>query len=151
MPNLFYMFVSFVYHAALALWVGGAIALGAFAAPVLFGGMPRPQAGSLFGPILRRFSRARVVAIALAIGASAVKAAVWERHAASPWIAARWALLTLLCAVVLYEVLSLEKAIRAAAPPSGESPSPRFTRLHRRSEMLMKLSLAAALGAIFLA
>lgn len=153
MPNLFYMTVSFFYHLALALWIGGAIALGALTAPELFRRLPRPDAGAIFGTILRRFSRLRLGAIVVALAAAGAKHVLWERHAASPWIAARWALLVLLSAVVLYEIGYLERVMgRLRERMQGEDDPARaeFRRLHKRSEGLMKLSLLAALGAVFL-
>jgi len=139
------MTVSFVYHVALALWIGGAIALGALTAPELFRRLPRPDAGAIFGTILRRFSRIRLGAVIVALIAAGVKHVQWERHTSSPWIAARWVLLALLSAVVLYEIGYLEPVM------SRLRGSAEFMRLHRRSEGLMKVSLIAALGAVFLA
>jgi len=40
---------------ALALWLGGIIALGAVSAPLVFGELPRPQAAPLMTAIFRRF------------------------------------------------------------------------------------------------
>ena len=140
------MTVSFAYHLALALWIGGAIALGALTAPELFRRLQRADAGAIFGTILRRFSRVRLGAIVVALAAAGVKHLEWERHTSSPWIAARWAFLALLAAIVLYEIGFLEPAI--ARTPTA---TPAFKGLHSRSEGLMKLSLAAALAAVFLA
>ena len=154
MPNLFYMTVSFVYHVALALWIGGAIALGALTAPELFRRLPRSDAGGIFGPILRRFSRVRLGAIVVALIAAGVKHVLWERHTSSPWITGRWALLAQLSAIVLYEIGYLEPVMgRLRGRMQGENDPARaeFMRLHKRSEGLMKLSLLAALAAVFLA
>ena len=144
MPNWLYLVTNLFYELGLAVWIGGAIALGALAAPVLFGALPRQQAGSIFGPTLRRFARLRLVAIVFTIIAAAIKHAVWERGNATPWIAIRWAALVFLAAVVLYEIGFLERAMERHR---GEA---RFQTLHRRSEALMKLSLLAALVAMFL-
>ena len=153
MPNLFYMTVSFAYHVALALWIGGAIALGALTAPELFRRLQRADAGGIFGTILRRFSRVRLGAIVVALAAAGVKQFEWERHASSPWIVARWVLLVLLSAIVLYEIGLLEPAMaRLRGRMRGEDDPARldFMRLHKRSEALMKISLGAALAAVFL-
>ena len=91
MPNWGYLAINFLYHLGLALWIGGAVVLGALVAPALFRALPRSDAGNIFGPTLRRFSRLRVVAIGLVVIGAAVKYAVWGRHAKSPWIAIRWA------------------------------------------------------------
>lgn len=149
------MFVSFVYHLALALWIGGALALGALTAPELFRQLPRSQAGGIFGPILRRFSRIRLIAILCAIVAAVVKHVLWETHSANGWIIARALFLFLLAASVAWELLALEPRmgrVRASMAATDDDPSRReFMRLHKQSEALMKLSLFAALGAVFLA
>jgi hypothetical protein len=75
------------------------------------------------------------------VAGAIAKYVVWETHAASPWIAIRWAAIVFLAATVVYEVFSLYPAIEAR----GES----FERLHKRSETLMKASVAAALVALF--
>jgi uncharacterized membrane protein len=154
MPNLLYMFVSFVYHLALALWIGGAVALGALTAPELFRQLPRSEAGGIFGPILRRFSRVRLVAIVFAIAAAFAKYLLWETHARSAWIAARALCLLALAAIVMWEIAGIEPRmgrLRATMTPADDDPSRRaFMRLHRQSEALMKVSLAVALAAVFL-
>ena len=156
MPNLLYMLVSLVYHLALALWIGGAVVLGAFVAPELFRSLPRSQAGGIFGPILRRFSRLRLSTVVLAVAAAATKRLLWESHSGNPWIAARWLALTILAAVTVYEIFSLEPAMaahRAEMAPEGSVDDHHrlaFMRLHRRSEALMKVSLVAAVVAVFL-
>lgn len=155
MPNLTYMFVTFAYHLALAVWIGGAIALGALTAPELFRQLPRGQAGGIFGPILRRFARLRLAAIVVALAAALTKHFAWETHAASVWMAARWAALTFLALAVVYEIFSLEPAMaRHRSSMTGDAPDEAsrsaFMRLHRRSEALMNVSLFAALVAVLL-
>lgn len=155
MPNWLFLVTNLVYHLGLALWVGGAIALGALAAPVLFRTLPRLQAGGTFGPMLRRFARVRVGAIVASIAAAGVRYVVWERNA-TPWIAIRWAALVFLAASVLYEIGVLERAMEArrvhlTPDMPDEHPERRaFNALHRRAEGLMKAGLVAALVAMLL-
>src|SRR5512143_1608296 len=111
MPNILYMIVSFAYYLALALWIGGAVALGALGAPELFRQLPRAQAGGIFGPILRRFARVRLGAVTVAILAAAIRNIAWETHSANGWIVLRWLSLAILAAVVLYEIYSIEPAM----------------------------------------
>jgi uncharacterized membrane protein len=141
MPNWFYLVINFLFHLGLAIWIGGAIALGALVAPALFKALPREQAGAIFGPTLRRFARLRILALALILAGAAAKYFVWERHAATPWIALRWAGIAFLAFAVAYEVGYLERAMAARDAA--------FATLHRRAEVLMKSSLAAALIALF--
>lgn len=157
MPNWLYIVTHTFYLLGLAVWIGGGVVLGALVAPALFRSLPRHQAGSIFGPILRRFSRLRLAAIVIMIVTAAIKHFVWETHVISPWIAIRWLALAVMAAIVLYELFGLERAMEGARPPSpvdgptGEAPvSPLFARLHRRSEMLMKAGLASAVVAMLL-
>ena len=145
MPNWLYLLDSIAYHLGLALWIGGAIVLGALVAPALFGAMPRQEAGAIFGPILRKFARLRLGAIALVIVAAAVKHLAWETHASTVWILIRWIAIAFMAAAVLYEIYSLEPALHAR-----RGDPERFQPLHRRSENLMKLTLLAAVVAAFL-
>lgn len=146
MPNWFYLASNFLYLIGLAIWIGGSMALGALVAPSLFKALPRPQAGSIFGPILRRFARLRVVALVLIIAGAAMKYLGWEAHAATVWIALRWAAIAFLAFSVVYEVGYLERALEKRRLELN----PDFNRLHRRAEVLMKSSLIAAVVALFL-
>ena len=157
MPNFVYMLVSAAYHLSLALWIGGAVALGALTAPELFRQLPRHEAGGIFGPILWRFARVRLAAVSVAIAAAGWKFFAWESHAANVWIALRWLCLAWLAATVLYELFGLEPAMRRLrgrfSPESAADDPDRlaFGRLHARSESLMKLSLFMAAAAVLLA
>jgi len=144
MPNWFHILFNGLYHLGLALWIGGAVALGALAAPVLFGALPRQQAGSIFGPTLRRFAKLRLAAVALMIVGAGAKFFVFERFARSPWIAIRWVLIAILAVTVVYEIAVLHPAMERLR---GD---PAFARLHKRSEVLMKGSLVVAVVALFL-
>ena len=145
MPNWLYIVTHTFYLLGAAVWLGGGVILGALVAPALFRSLPRPQAGGIFGPILRRFSRLRLAAVVVMIVAAAIKHFVWETHAISPWIAIRWAALVVMAAIVLYELFGIEPAITTA-----EAGSPEFQRLHKRSEALMKAGLASAFVALLL-
>src|SRR5213592_3374393 len=107
MPNWLYLFTNLIYHLGLALWIGGAIVLGALVAPALFRTLPRPDAGAIFGPTLRKFTRLRLDALVASILAAGVKHALWERTA-TLWISLRWAALFVMAATVVYEIASLE-------------------------------------------
>jgi uncharacterized membrane protein len=156
MPNWLYLTVNALYHLGLALWIGGAVALGALVAPALFGALPRPQAGSIFGATLRRFARLRIAALAMILIGAAAKYLWWETHARTAWITIRWMAIAFLAFDLVYEIAFLERAMRGAASqaaqgeqsPAGE-PAPRFAKLHRRAELLMKASLLAAMTALF--
>jgi len=155
MPNVFHLFVNAVYHVSLAIWLGGGIALGALTAPELFRQLPRPQAGGIFAPVLRRFARLRLVAMIVALAAAGTKHLVWETHSASGWIVARWLALTFMAVAVLYEVAALQPAMEKLRPmiagSRDDDPARAlFGRLHKRSEALLKASMVATLVAILL-
>jgi Domain of unknown function (DUF4149) len=155
MPNWLHLVTNLAYHLGLALWIGGAVVLGALVAPALFRTLPRHEAGAIFGPTLRRFARLRIGALVVVLAAAAIKHAVWERTG-SVWIGVRWAALGFMAAAVLYEVASLERALEARrvhlTPEMAEEHPERkaFQSLHKRAEALMKASVVAALVAMLL-
>ena len=145
MPNWSYLTINFLYQVGLALWIGGSIALGVLVAPALFKALPRAEAGAIFGPTLRRFSRLRVLAVVLMVAGAAAKYIGWERNATTPLIAVRWVAIALLAMTVLYEITWLEPAMQR-----NRADAAVFGKLHRRSELLMKSALVVSLVALFL-
>ena len=155
MPNWLHLLTNLVYHLGLAIWIGGTIVLGALVAPALFRALPRPQAGGIFGPTLRKFARLRLGALIATIAAAGIKHVAWE-SGATLWISLRWAALGVLAAAVVYEIAWLEPKLEARrvhlTPETGEDHPDRraFNVLHRRAEGLMKASLVAALAAMLI-
>lgn len=154
MPNWIYIFFNLLYNLGLALWIGGAVALGALTAPELFRALPRHQAGSIFGPILGRFARLRAWALVLIVIGAGAKFLWWERHAVSPWIAVRWAAIVLMAWALIVDI-SLQKKMRIAAVtnlgPDVPDDSPvraLFNLWHVRAERVMKASVIAAIFAL---
>jgi len=151
MPNWSFLIAHALYQLGLALWIGGALALGALVAPALFGALPRAQAGGIFAPILRRFARLRVIALVMTIVGAAMRYLIAERHATGIWIGIRWACIAILAIDLVYELGSLEPAMSKLRPQltADDTPERReFQRLHKRSEMLMKVTLLAAVVAV---
>jgi uncharacterized membrane protein len=152
LPNWIYLIFHLFYHLGLALWIGGAIALGACAAPELFKALPKYQAGAIFGPILGRFTRIRTWALLMIVIGAGAKFLIWERHAVSPWLAGRWAAIVALAWALLAE-MSFQKKIRIFSVNLGpEDDNPvrdLFQYFHTRAEGLMKASVIAALIALF--
>ncbi len=156
MPNWGYILINALYHLGLALWIGGAIALGALVAPMLFRSLPRQQAGAILGPTLRRFARLRGLALALILAGAGCKFLFYESHAASAWIAIRWTAIAFLALELVYELGYQERAmerLRQQLGPEVAEDDPRrlaFGRLHRRAEGLLRASVLAALLALVL-
>lgn len=154
MPNWLHLLTNLVYHLGLSIWIGGTLVLGALVAPALFRALPRPQAGGIFGPTLRKFARLRLGGLIAVIAAAGVKHAVWET--ATVWIGVRWAALGFLAAALLYELAWLEPRLEARrvhlTPDMGEDHPERraFNVLHGRAEGLMKASLVAAVAAMLI-
>jgi hypothetical protein len=156
MPNWSYILINALYHLGLALWIGGAVALGALAAPILFRSLPRHQAGAIFGPTLRRFARLRVLALLLIVAGAGGKYLFYESHAAIVWIALRWVAIAFLAIELVYELGYQERAmerLRQQLGPEVAEDDPRraaFGRLHKRAEGLLRASVFAALLALVL-
>jgi uncharacterized membrane protein len=147
MPNWSYIACNSLYHLGLALWIGGAVALGALTAPALFRALPRPEAGAIFGPTLRRFARLRVGAMVMILLGAGAKYLFWEGHASSPWLAIRWAAIAFMAFSLIYEI-GFQEGAMARAHAAGDTA--RFGVLHHRAEAMMKVSLVAALLALIL-
>lgn len=64
---------------ALAVWIGGLIALGAIAAPLVFGSVPAPFSADAMTLVFRRFDR-----FAIACGAILLACEGWERAVKHP-------------------------------------------------------------------
>lgn len=163
---MLFSLTDFLYHLGLAIWIGGVVALGALVAPALFSTLQRPAAGDLFGSILRRFSRLRLVALGVAIAAAAVKFVVWEGGGVPAGFSfsdvrpsdvrpiVQWGALALLSVGIFYEIRVLEPAIRTRVEwihsEGKDAPADdQFRKLHRRSELIMKGLLLAALAAVW--
>jgi uncharacterized membrane protein len=153
LPNWIYLILQLLYDLGLAIWIGGALALGAAAAPELFKALPKQQAGAIFGPILGRFLRMRAIALLMIVVSAGARFLIWERHAATFWLIGRWTAIVLLAWALLGE-MSIQRQMRVfsvSLGPEGEENPVRvyFHYLHVRAEGLMKVSVIAALIALF--
>jgi uncharacterized membrane protein len=63
---------------ALAIWVGGLVALGACAAPLVFKIVPAPLAGEAMGAVFRRFDAVAISCAIVVLGCEAVR--IWVRE-----------------------------------------------------------------------
>lgn len=154
MPNWIYLVFNTFFHLGLALWIGGAIAIGALTAPALFAFLPRSQAGAIFGSILRRFGILRVVALGIIIIGAGAKFLLWETHAISPWLAVRWTSIALLACALIYELFAVNRlnamgSLLGPDVPSGDPRRETFNALHQRAAAVMKASVIAAFVVLF--
>lgn len=158
MPNIPYMIASFVHLLGLAVWIGGIVALGAIAAPVLFRRLPRPEAGALFGPMLRIFEKVSMGAAILAVAGAAGKAIMGGQNM-NAWAVVRFGALGGMVLLLLVANLSLHPAIRRvqdanpgiSSLPEEDPARAKFQRLHKLSEKIMMGQLWLGLLALLLA
>ena len=158
MPNIPYMIASFVHLLGLAVWIGGIVALGAIAAPVLFRRLPRPEAGALFGPMLRIFEKVSMGAAIAAVAGAAGKAVIGGQNM-NAWAVVRFGALGGMVLLLLVANLSLHPAIRRvqdanpglSSRPDDDPARVKFQRLHTLSEKIMMGQLWLGLVALLLA
>ena len=63
---------------ALAIWIGGLVALGACAAPIVFKIVPAPYSGEAMGAVFRRFDIIAIACAIVVLGCEAVR--IWVRE-----------------------------------------------------------------------
>lgn len=134
--------------------VGGLVALGAGAAPLVFGMLPRPLAGNVMGAIFSRWDR---VAMGLS-GALLVAeiARTWAARGRARQLPARVrriaAILVALCAAYIGTALSpriLELHRGGVVRGEGEQGA-ELEAVHRRAELVGKIEMAFAVGLVAL-
>jgi hypothetical protein len=136
---------------ALGLWIGGMVALGAIAAPVVFGTVPAPTSADAMTIVFRRFDR---VAIACVVVVLAVEATLALTQKVTRADLARGVLAAIACICAIaggvfvsprIEALHRGGAIRGLGPEGLELES-----FHRLAERLgtVELVIAALLVAL---
>jgi hypothetical protein len=146
---------------ALVMWIGGFIALGALAAPVVFdvlgarGAEGRVLAGTLFGEMMRRFHSAAYVCGGVIVASLASRAVLGPRPR---HFALRLATSAVMLGSATYSGLVLSPRIEQAQRMLGVSPStlpdsdPRradFGRLHGLSTSLQLVPVIGGLALLF--
>lgn len=128
---------------ALAAWVGGRAALGAFAARVVFRTLPRELAAPTMNRIFRDFDY--VIAAALGVLALGLVLRFLAVRFATPIV---WLCGGALLALGLFAVLYVNPQISALFT-AGRSLDPSFQTLHRISERSAHLELLCSLGLFY--
>ena len=85
---------------ALSIWVGGLVALGACAAPIVFKVVPAPLSGDAMGAVFRRFDGLAIGAAVVVSGCEAVR--MWVREGSA----------------------TTAERLRAASPPVSHQSAP---------------------------
>lgn len=146
MPNWTYLSLHFLHTLALALWIGGIVALGALTAPAVFRlASSRETAGAIMLAVFRRFDIVVLGCIVVLASTSAMMIAWFGRLSA--WYAIEYVSITMMSASALFSYFIISPRLRGLRD-RGESAGADFQRLHRTSEMSMQFNLAC--GAVAL-
>jgi len=158
--TLYFDVLQFVYHLALAILVGGALVLGAAAAPAIFGSVrSRGEAGSIFGAVLGRYDGLAILCVVLIVLTSILKAAAFEvTGTPETRLVLRWIALLVLCGATLYAsawASPVARTVRAQTPGwddlREDAPLRReFQSLHRSVRRAMTVAIVAGIIAMFL-
>jgi len=160
METIYFDTLQFVYHLALAVLVGGALVLGAAAAPAIFASVrSRGEAGTIFGAVLGRYDGLATACVVLIVLTSLLKAAAFEvTGTPEARLIARWLALLVLCSATLYSSAwtnPVARGVRAQTPGwddlGDDAPMRReFASLHRSSRRAMSVAILAGIVAMFL-
>jgi hypothetical protein len=141
---------------AIAVWIGGLLALGAIAAPAIFEVVSLRQvpdgrmlSGAIFGEALRRFHLVSYGCGALIVVALFTRAVLGPRP---PRFSIRLALAVLMLGATLYSGMVLSRQIErvqqeigtgvaASSLPAGDARRVAFGRLHRQSVFIQLVPL----------
>jgi hypothetical protein len=154
--------LRYVALLALAIWVGGLIALGGIAAPALFDVVGAAQAaggrllaGAVFGEILRRFAFVSYGAGAVLLGTLIVRAILGPRPRRFAW---RAGVVLLMLAASAYGGIFVAARIHRLQQEMGVAPSSlpetdarriEFGKLHGLSTALQLVPLLGGLALIY--
>jgi uncharacterized membrane protein len=158
--TIYFDTLQFLYHLALAILVGGAVVLGAAAAPAIFASIrSRGEAGAIFGAILGRYDGLAILCVVLIVVTSILKATAFELIGLPETrLIVRWLALLVLCGATLYSSAwanPVARAVRAQTPGwddlRDDAPTRReFQSLHRSSRRAMTVAIFAGIVAMFL-
>ena len=160
METLYFDVLQFVYHLALAILVGGALVLGAAAAPAIFASVKsRGEAGAIFGTVLGRYDGLAILCVVLIVLTSILKASAFEvTGTPETRLVLRWLALLVLCGATLYSsawASPVARSVRAQTPGwddlREDAPLRReFASLHRSARRAMTVGVVAGIIAMFL-
>lgn len=154
---LVFKFLQLFYLTALAFWVGGNLALGALAAPVVFRELQgRSLPGRIFGLILQRFAKVKWMLSLVLVVTTLLR--FWLYDIPDPWNLARYGCLFLLLFAHLYHewgVVPRLQSLRETigdfdAAPQDDPARVAFEKWHRRSVQVVQAQTFVGFGLFFL-
>jgi len=133
---------------ALAIWIGGLIALGACVAPLVFKIVPAPFSGEAMGAVFRRFDIIAIAAAVVVLGCEAVR--IWVREGSATTAERLRGLLAVTAAgAAIYLGVELSPSIVAlhaagAVRGIGEN-GVKLDRIHDLAEAVAKVEVTVGL------
>ena len=150
MPNWTFLALHFFHTMALALWVGGIVAIGVIVAPVAFAQAPeRKLAGAIVGRSLQRFDRIVVLCI-VALAITSFLMVLWYGRW-SRWYAIEYACIVLMSASALFSMAVLTPRMRRRREnldAGADDDRDTFHHLHQLATLSMQFNLACGTVAI---
>ena len=129
---------------ALAIWIGGLVALGACAAPLVFKIVPAPFSGEAMGAVFRRFDLVAISCAIVVLGCEAVR--IWVREgSATTYERLRGLLAVTAAGAAIYGGVELSPSIIAlhaagAVRGLGEN-GVKLDRIHDLAEAVAKVEV----------
>lgn len=150
MPNWSFQIVHFLHTLALALWVGGGVAISLLMAPTVFRlADDRERAGRLVGAVLARFDRLLYACI-VALLVTSLLLIRWGRF--SPWYAIEYACILMMSASAIFSSTVVSPRLRRLRADAGRGADrdheEDFRRLHALSMATMQFNLACGTVAL---
>ena len=131
----------------LALMIGGMLSIGAFAAPVIFKQVARPEAGDILTTIFRRYDKVLVIALIFVVLGEAFRVlSVQTAWTTLPLVREVVLVVTvLLLAYSLFGVnAKLEAMHKAGVGYGATAEGQEFLKVHKLSESLFKTEMMGA-------
>jgi hypothetical protein len=130
---------------ALAIWIGGLVALGACAAPLVFKIVPAPVSGEAMGAVFRRFDMIAISCAIVVLGCEAVR--IWVREGSATTSERLRGLLAVTAAgAAIYGGIELSPsivALHAAGAVRGVGENGvKLDRIHDLAEAVAKVEVA---------
>jgi hypothetical protein len=136
----------------LGLWVGGLVALGACAAPIVFHVVPAPMSGDAMGAVFRRFDQVAITCAVVVLACEAVRlrsAPAVDSAQRTVFERTRTALAVVAAAAAIYGGTRLSPAIlalhAAGAVRGFGADGVELERVHQLAESVAKVEVVAGL------
>jgi hypothetical protein len=139
---------------AAGMWIGGMVALGACAAPMVFRLTPAPFSGEAMGSAFARFDSIALGAAVVLLGAEVLRTWAGGARGRTTTARARRALSVLMACGAVYTGLVITPAImnlhRAGARRGQGAEGAELERIHKRAELIGKLQVVSGAAVIAL-